>query len=327
MSLVEKAIRKMQEGAAPPPSLRDSQVPVRPNPPIVDRSAPSRSAMVKADAGDTIVGTLVETAELRTLESAASGKRIEINRLALRSAGLMPPEHQDRIISDQYRQIKRPLIANAMDRSDGALLRNARLIMMASALPGDGKTFTSINLALSMSLEKDITVVLVDADVAKPHVSRVFGVDQEPGLLDALMDRSIDVESLVLPTDVPGLSILPAGRRTETATELLASARMEEVVRQLGSRYPHRITLFDSPPLLLTSESRVLAEVVGQVVLVVRAGKTPQQAVLDAISYLGDDQSKSIGLVLNQSEHTAHGGSYYGYGAYGGSGTSSGEAR
>src|SRR5690606_20325175 len=103
-------------------------------------------------------------------------------------------------------------------------------IMMASALPGDGKTFTSINLALSMSRERDSSVVLVDADVAKPHISRIFGVDKEPGLLDALTDKSDDLESLILPTDVGGLSILPAGGHRDNAAELFASAAMRQLV-------------------------------------------------------------------------------------------------
>jgi Mrp family chromosome partitioning ATPase len=186
--------------------------------------------------------------------------------------------------------------------------------MMASALPGDGKTFTSINLALSMARERDTSVVLIDADVAKPHISRIFGVDKEMGLLEALADSTIDVESLILPTDVRGLSILPSGRPNENATELMSSGRMTEIVTRIISRDRSRIALFDSSPLLASSESRALAAVVGQVVLVVRAGRTPRQAVLDSITSLGD--GKSIGLVLNQGRSGLAEGPY-GYGAYG----------
>ena len=128
--------------------------------------------------------------------------------------------------------------------------------MMASAMPGEGKTFTSINLALSMALEKDLSVLLVDADVAKPHISRTFGVEQEPGLLDLLKDESSRVESVILPTDVPNLCILPAGKQSDTATELLASQRMQIVANHLEATDPNRIVLIDSPPLLLTSDAR-----------------------------------------------------------------------
>jgi len=218
----------------------------------------------------------------------------------------------------QFRQIKRPLVANALGRGTPQL-PNGQLIMLASALPGDGKTFTSVNLALSLAMEKDVRILLVDADVAKPHISKIFGVEGEPGLLDVLRDEHVDVESVIMSTDVPGLSILPAGRASETATELLASPRMEAVVARLGSIDAMRIVLFDSPPLLLTTESRALAGQVGQIVLVVAAGVTPQQAVLDALELLGE--RKSIGLVLNQSEE----GEQAGYHRYYGSGTKENE--
>ena len=218
----------------------------------------------------------------------------------MQAIGLVPPETQERLIANQFRQIKRTLIANAFGKGVPAV-PNGRLIMMTSALPGEGKTFSSLNLGLSMAREKEVEVLLVDADVAKPQVSGLFKLEKERGLLDALINDAIEVESLVLRTDVKGLSILPAGRCSEDlATELLASTRMEETVARLGSRYPNRIVLFDSPPLLLTNESRVLATVVGQIVLVVRAGVTPQQAVMEAIGYIGED--KPVGLVLNQSK-------------------------
>ncbi|MGH8177841.1 MAG: CpsD/CapB family tyrosine-protein kinase, partial [Steroidobacter sp.] len=186
-----------------------------------------------------------------------------------------------------------------------------QLIMIGSALPGDGKTFTGINLAFSMAREKDHSVLLVDGDVAKPHVSKLFGVDREPGLLDVLNNPGLDVRSVILPTDIPGLSLLPAGTPSETATELLASDRMAQVVDQLAQLDPGGIVLFDSLPILLTSESRVLTTLMGQIVLVVKAGTTPQQAVSDALEAIGAD--KKIWLVLNQAELSGPLGYYYGY--------------
>src|SRR5690606_19342237 len=238
-------------------------------------------------------------------------RTVLIDHDALRAAAILPPANQERLLADEYRQIKRPLISAALGRNADPL-PNGHFMMIASALPGDGKTFTSINLALSMALERDISVLLVDADVAKPHVSKIFGVDQERGLLDLLRDEREDVESLILPTSVPGLSLLPAGRLTETATELLASSRMEEIISQLAARDPNRIVLFDSPPLLLTSESRALATIVGQIVLVVKANSTPQRAVFDVLDLLGD--GKSVNLVLNQATERAKVGYYQYYG-------------
>lgn len=255
--------------------------------------------------------------------TSTSTRRIHIDRDVLRQAGYLPESSRDRQFADHYRQIKRPLIANAFAPSNNADVPSSRLIMMASALPGDGKTFTSINLALSMARERDISVVLVDADVPKPHVSRIFGVEKEPGLLEALSDASTDVESLLLPTDIGSLSILPAGTPHEGATELLASARMAAIVQRLISRNPRRIVLFDTPPLLVSSESRAMSAVAGQTVLVVRSGATPRQAVLDALDLIGE--RKEVSLVLNQGR-VGPGGGYHGYGEYGSYGAADADA-
>jgi exopolysaccharide/PEP-CTERM locus tyrosine autokinase len=264
------------------------------------------------------VGSVEEmSAEIALLnagdEAVAASRFVKIDRMRLRAAGFVPDEALERRFADQYRRIKRPILMQVQSLT-AAHAPGARLVLMASALPGDGKTFTSINLALSMARERDISVVITDADVAKPHISRIFGVDQEPGLLDALVDDTIDIESLVLPTDVPGLSMLPAGRPQEAATELLASARMDQVITRLTARDPRRIVLLDSPPILLSSESRALLQIAGQVVLVVRAGVTPRRAVQEAIGYVGE--GKPLGLILNQSLLALSEG-YYGYGSYG----------
>ena len=241
-------------------------------------------------------------------------RTVLIDRARLQAEGHLPPEKTERLIANQFRHIKRPVIKNAFGKGVEPVT-NGRLVMVTSSLPGEGKTFSTINLAFGIAREKGIDLLLIDADVAKQHISRTFGVDNEPGLLDALTDDAIDVESLVHPTDVEGLSILPAGQCGEdVATELLASSRMEEIALRLVASNPHRIALFDSPPLLLTNESRVLASIMGQILLVVCAGVTPRQAVVEAISYL--DEDKPLGLVLNQSK-AGKPGSYYGYGSYG----------
>lgn len=291
MSFVERALQKMQAGSRSPAVAEPARVFGR----VVRESR--RPEEIEHDA----IATLPVNPE----------RVVNVDRAALRESGLLPPEAQAREIADQYRAIKRPLLAAAFSPVEqGAPL--PQVMMMASALPGDGKTFTCINLALSMSLEKDHTVLLVDGDVAKPHISQAFGVERERGLLDLLSDPALSVESVVMPTDVPRLYILPAGRQSEVATELLASERMQGILAALVALNPRGVVLVDSPPLLLTSEAQVLSTLAGQIALVVKAGVTLQQAVKDAIELVGEDPPR-LRLILNQADTTGPLGYYYGH--------------
>ena len=255
----------------------------------------------------TAPGPLVDHLE----DTANLAKQITVDNADLRARGYFPELDTDRQFADQYRRIKRPLIDKAL--SGSAAVAEPRVIMVTSALPGDGKTFTSINLALSMALERDVTVLLIDSDVAKRHISDIFGLGEHAGLLDALVDENLDVESLIVPTTTRGLSILPAGRRVAGTAELLSSNRMRKIVTSLCTRNPRRILLLDSSPLLVTNEGRALVKIAGQVVLVVRAGVTPRQAVQAAVGLF--DPQQAGGVVLNEVQASSKEG-YYGYGSY-----------
>ena len=241
-------------------------------------------------------------------------KRLIVDIGALRAVGYIAEESQGSQFAAQYREIKRPLIEKALSGKAGDASREPQLIIVTSALPGDGKTFTSINLALSMARERDVSVLLVDADAQKSHISEVFGLKAERGLLDALVDETIDIESLIRHTNLPGLGFLPSGMAVENATELLSSKRMQHIARSLIAGDPRRIVLLDCPPLLITSEARALVKIAGQVVLVIRADKTPRRAAQDALTLFDEDQA--VGLVLNQTAAGLTKG-YYGYGYYG----------
>ena len=291
MSVVEKAIRKLQESKQAASAEAAAA------------SAPG-SAVSPAEAAGPVAGTSAPPA-------------LVLERGLLRTAGLLPPEQDMAQLARQYRRIKYPLMARGMGRGVPRT-PNGYLIMIASALPGEGKTFTALNLSLSLALEKDIKVLLVDADVAKPQLSQVLGLGNAPGLLDALRDGSVDVEALIRPTDVPKLSFLSAGLGAVDATELLSSTRMERLTTLLGQHDSTRIVVFDSPPLLQTTESAALVRVTGQIVVVVRAETTPQPVVLDALKIL--EGHPAVSLVLNQSTRAATSSYYYyGYGAERGS--------
>jgi protein-tyrosine kinase len=244
-------------------------------------------------------------------------RRVRVDLDLLRARGEIPEASEDRRFADYYREIKRPLIARAL-ATDAR--QEVRIILVTSALPADGKTFTALNLALSMARERDISVLLLDGDAPKAHLSHSLGVENEPGLLNALANTAVDVESMVLATDIPGLEVLPAGKATEgAASELIGSARMAQVAARLTALRPRRLVLMDSSPLLVSSEARALKQIPGQILMVARAGKTPRQALLDAIAQV--DKSKLHGLVLNEAHETGAQG-YYGYYGYGSDGQS-----
>ena len=247
-------------------------------------------------------------------EHAYGGHRIEVDQDQLRANGLLAPGADERRLADQYRAIKRPLLGNA-DPSRRSVLPLGNLVIVASALSGEGKTFTCVNLCLSMARERDWSVILVDADSSKPHLTRLFSAERELGFMDLLRDPELSFEDLVMPTDIPGLSLLPAGAHDVDASELLASRRMKELCLKLSSADAGRMIVFDSSPLLLTTEAVALASQVGQVVMVVRANSTPQQAVLAALEKL--DPEMAINCVLNQTSGTDLSESYGYYGNYG----------
>jgi protein-tyrosine kinase len=241
--------------------------------------------------------------------------RIKFDREALRGSGVFAPLEDDDLIARQIRDVKRPLIAHAFGKR-ATPVENGNLIMVTSALAGEGKTFITFNLARSMAGERDHSVLLVDADVAKPHTTALLGLEDSIGLLDLLDNPGQRLDNAILETEVPGLSVLPAGTPRRHATELLASSRMESLAQSLVSSDRSRIVLFDSPPLLQTSESKALAEYVGQIVFVVCADKTPKGAVAEAMMSLGEGGNRAVNVLLNKAASSAIV-TRYGYGATG----------
>jgi Mrp family chromosome partitioning ATPase len=233
-----------------------------------------------------------------------------IDRKNLHQRGMIVPESGATALLEEFRIIKRQIIATALAAGDAA----ARRVLICSPLPGDGKTFCATNLAIAMACERDSEVLLVDADFAKPSVLSTLGLPKAPGLMDALSDPSIQVEDLVMATDIPGLFVLPAGNATNTDSEWLASARTAEVLDRLTCNAPKRMVVFDSPPALAASPAAELARHVGQAVLIARADRTGRNALEDAIQLLG--ACPDIKLLLNATHFSPSGrrfGTYYGY--------------
>jgi exopolysaccharide/PEP-CTERM locus tyrosine autokinase len=245
-----------------------------------------------------------------------TSRRVDINLDLLVANGIVTPDSPRSKTADQFRVVKRPLIANAMGKG-ASTINHANLIMVTSALPGEGKTFTAVNLAMSIAAEMDHTVMLVDADVARPWVLRALGIPEGPGLLD-LLDGSAQMHEVLLRTNVDKLTILPSGKPHQSATEMLASEAMSLLLDDMAKRYPDRIIVFDSPPLLLTTEARVLATHMGQIVVVVQAGRTKQSDVQAALHTI---ESCPVRMMLLNQVRTDEASDGYGYGygyGYGG---------
>ena len=231
-----------------------------------------------------------------------------INRLREKDM-LVPDSKLGPEIRNEYRRIKRPLLSNAFGKT-ASLVDQGNLICVTSSVPGEGKTYTSMNLALAFAQERDTTVLLIDSDVTKQGISRMLGIEKRrPGFTELLSSENISVGDALLRTDIPGLVVLPSGKSHEYITEMIASHRMKSLVDEIASRYSDRVVIFDAPPLLSTPESQVMAGLVGQVVFVIEAGKTPHSIVKDAVELLPKD--KAIGLILNKSESISNRGGYY----------------
>lgn len=292
MSTVEKAaerLKSLQPEPPTPPHVRAS--PAHPSEPTIER------LQGRAEALD---------------QSEETTPAWHVNHMALERAGLLAVgDEANARLADELRRVKRPLINNVLGKGSKVLAHAAR-IMVASPVAGEGKTFTAVNLAMSLAREVDFEVLLVDGDIPKAHITHVLGLDGRPGLMDVLADKRRSVAEVIVRTDVPNLLVVPVGERHTLAAELFSSLRMQHVLEELSGRNMRRLVVFDSSPLLATSESQVLASHMGQVVLVVAAGLTAQHAVDSALNCLNDSQY--IGLMLNMScllASESHYDSYY----------------
>lgn len=325
MSTIEKAVEKLAGNKDPSQEVdQDSML-------SVPESAQSDTDFIldNEDTGDSagILDRAMEKAEPELEEvfddSVLGQPVVEKNVIQLplsklESQGFLSLTSPRSQIAEEYRGIKRPLLMN-IDGQGAEQLDDVNLIMVTSSFQGEGKTFSAINLMLSISMEKDKTVLFVDADIAKATSGKILGIpDDAPGLIDIIEHEDVGVEDVILPTNISNVKIIPAGKVNEHSTELLASDRMQSIMKELSMRYPDRIIIFDSPPFLQTSEASVLANFMGQIMFVVESEKTSPDMVSQAVSQIGED--KVIGMVLNKTrqypwDRHLHGYGYgYGYG-------------
>lgn len=296
MSIIEQAVRRLEElkrsGIEPPAGAQ-----------AVGPAAARTGGQAVASA-PVVARTMPEP---KAVAPEPKSRLVNIDLERLSAMDYLTPASQRSRIADEFRVIKRPLLAHV--QAAGHPTR-ANLIMVTSSLPGEGKTFVSVNLAMSLAMELDRTVLLVDADVSRPSVLDRLGLEAAPGLMDVLTDPTLSLPNVLLRTNVPKLSLLPAGRPHGQATELLSSEAMRQLLDELAQRYADRIIVFDAPPLLPSTESRALAAAVGLVVLVVEANKTTQSTLDQTMATL--ESCPNVLPLLNKIGRSEVG-SYHGY--------------
>ncbi|NVJ98140.1 MAG: AAA family ATPase [Alphaproteobacteria bacterium] len=262
----------------------------------------------------------VPASKVETRSTIGSGRRAgkreeqEIDLVALREAGYITPDMPPNLMSEEFRIIKRSILLNAFSK-DERRLENGNVVLLTSSNPGEGKSFCAINLALSIATEQDTTVLLIDADFSKPEVLNRLGVSGGRGLMDVVADENIEIGDCLIRTNIPNLVLLPAGRQHNLTTELLASERMEKIVKEIGTRYPDRLVIFDSPPVLASSAASVLALYMGQTIFVIEAEKTTEPQIKESLSMIS--ACEHINLLLNKTRYSGSNkkfASYYGYG-------------
>ncbi len=296
MSLIEKAASKIKKTES-----------------LVERAAKElKDVSVKETPQKSVIEVRQSGESLKKL-----GKRpmVELDLDVLRQSNILTSDDlENSVTTEEFRIIKRSLLLKAFSKGDAAI-KNGNIILVTSTQPDEGKTFCAVSLALSMAQERDLTVLLVDADVAKPDVLKTLGVKGDKGLMDVIENKDMDLRECLLRTNIPNLSILPAGKKHKLTTELLASGRMGEIIDEIARRYHDRVIVIDAPPVLASSAASVLALHVGQILYIVEAERTREEELSGAFKMI--DKCKHINLLLNKARFTAGNkrfGSYYGYG-------------
>jgi protein-tyrosine kinase len=313
MSLIEQAAKRLEELKRTGVEIPDVPEQKMASAPAPTLSTPERVAAKLAER-ENVAPTAA--AVERSVELSAApmidprARLVELDLARLAAMGFVTQEAPHSPIANEFRVVKRPLLANAHGQN---AVRKGNLLMISSAMPGEGKSFSALNLAMSIAMEQDSTVLLIDADVANPTQLKLMGLPPAKGLMDVLTDH-LNLGDVILRTNVPKLSILPAGTPHQRATELLASTAMADMVSEMAARYKDRVLIFDSPPLLPTTESRVLASHMGQIVVVVEAETTTHNSLKQALSQL--EACPVVMTMLNKAPRSDVG-QYYGYYGYG----------
>jgi len=304
-SLIERAAKKMKETSSQEVASDNSQA---------DIKADIGKSVKTAPQTKSFADSVIEKKESKKSTDRKAEHKVHLDMENMRRNNILTADTENSVVAEEFRIVKRSLLLNAFAKGD-AEIENGNIIMVTSSQPNEGKTFCSLSLAMSMATERDLTVMLVDADVAKPDILKTLGVKAGKGLIDVIENKDLDLRDCLIRTNIDNFTILPAGKKHNLTTELLASERMGEIIDEIAQRYNDRVIIIDSPPVLASSAASVLALHVGQVLFVVEAEKTGETELKESLDMIS--ACKNINLVLNKSRFSGGKkkfGSYYGYG-------------
>lgn len=294
MNLIEQATRRIEElrraGIQIP---TDALEPIRPDAAVAHVASAVRAENVQdvAASAERVPGAANDRSAGKTSREVA----IDLGDLAAR--GYLTPTLSDRALAEQIRVIKQAVLKNVEVAGQRGLRRN--LVLVTSSASGEGKTFVSMNLAMSLAMEVDRHALLVDADVLRPSVLQRYGIEPTLGLMELAARPDLDISDVLLRTNIPKLSLLPAGQPDQKSPELLSSAYIDSLLTELSERYSDRLVIFDAPPVLVSSGTRHLATRVGQVIMVVQADEADARTV--ALAFEAVEACPIVSSVLNRS--------------------------
>jgi protein-tyrosine kinase len=278
MSLVESALQRLRNIRKAEPDSR--------------RSVPEESGESEPAAVARVCARIPAPVRWSTLAKPA-----DFDLARLQAAGLYPPNNCTRRLIDEYRAIGREVVAASQQKIAPSGQSCGPIVVVTSAGPGDGKSYTAMNLALSIAGQNVYDVLLVDADCVKRTISAACNLGDRPGLAESLAEPRTDFLDHGYPTPIPRLRILPAGSRPSQIQDLFAPARVSALFDAMRNTMAEHIVIVDTPPILVSSDSSAVVDLAGQVLLVVRAGSSLEDAVRAALERIR--KTVPVGVILN----------------------------
>jgi receptor protein-tyrosine kinase len=278
--------------------------------PIADQAADADARPFGTADGDGLTdGGLAEAGPHTLMPGQEGAGQPFVDMTSLFRAGMIDWNRVRSRVSEEFRLVQRQIVRTAFTAA-GAEPGFSNLLMITSSIPGEGKSFTALNLAACIARQRDHHVLLIDIDSKRDSFCMALGLGDAPGLLDLAANPELEATQVMARTAIENLSVLPIGIERDLGPELFASKQMTKLIQAIGRRYADRLIVLDAPPTLSTSDPAALAPIVGQVLFVVEAERTQREEVVSSLDLL--QACPTITLLLNKVQVQTR----YTFGAY-----------